>query len=167
MCQLVQYNPLLSDYLRNCNSWVIDELVSLRPKVSLTVYTCKFLPDLYLLRFAYTWFSSNYRESWFVNMICKIEDNNTNENLTTSKPISLQTNLNTYCPQMFLHLCVILFTGGGGVPSQHASQVTWPGGSACGEVCVQGEAACIQGCWTDPHHRRYMGYYGIRSTSGR
>ena len=32
---------------------------------------------------------------------------------------------------MFLHLCIILFTGvGGGVASQHASQVTRPGRSA-------------------------------------
>ena len=29
---------------------------------------------------------------------------------------------------MFLHLCIILFTAG--LASQHASQVTWPGGSA-------------------------------------
>ena len=48
---------------------------------------------------------------------------------------------------MFLHLCVILFTEGEGVASQHASQVTWPkGGSACRQGGLHPEgSACRQG----------------------
>ena len=38
---------------------------------------------------------------------------------------------------MFLNLCVILFTGMG-VASRHASQVTWPRGSASKGVCIEG-----------------------------
>ena len=65
---------------------------------------------------------------------------------------------------MFLHLCVILFTGEG-VASQYASQVTWPGwGLHPGGSASGGSAS--RGGWADPPPR-YMGYYGIQSTSGR
>ena len=56
---------------------------------------------------------------------------------------------------MFLHLCVILFTGG--LASQNASQVTWLRGSASREVCLQG-GLHLGREQTPP---RYMGYYGI------
>ena len=71
---------------------------------------------------------------------------------------------------MFLQLCVILFTGG--LASQHASQVTWPGWSASsGVVRIQGGLhpgefcilrVCIQGgVGQTPEH------YRIRSISRR
>ena len=57
---------------------------------------------------------------------------------------------------MFLHLCVILFTGGRGwLTSQHASQVTWPGESASRGLQAGG------GRQTRP--LRYMGYYRIQA----
>ena len=47
---------------------------------------------------------------------------------------------------IFLHVSVILSTGGG-VASQHASRVTWPGGLLAGErlVCMQGEGCLHPG----------------------
>ena len=155
MCRLVQYNILLNDYSRNCNSWVIVELVSLGPKVSLTVYTCTFLLDLYLLRFVHTWFSSNYRESWFVNMICKIEDKDTNENLTTSKQILIFT-----AHKCFLHLCVILFTGEGEwLPRMHHRSHD-QGGLHLVWVCIQGRRTASRVVLQNPppSPRRYTGY---------
>ena len=59
---------------------------------------------------------------------------------------------------MFLHLCVILFTvfeGGVGFPECITGHMT-------GGVCIQGERG-----WADTSPPRYMGYYGIRSTSDR
>ena len=67
---------------------------------------------------------------------------------------------------MFLHLCVILFTGG--LTSQHASQVTR---LLSGGVCIRGGSesasggggsASGEGVWADIPS---LGYYGIRSTS--
>ena len=71
---------------------------------------------------------------------------------------------------MFLHLCVIRFTGGGSVSGGSASR-GWglhPGGSASrGRVCIRGVpigGVCIQGSLTVPPPIRY---YGIQSMSGR
>ena len=66
---------------------------------------------------------------------------------------------------MFLHLSVILFTGGGGwLPTMHHR----PHDKGQG-ICIQVGSACIRGGlhlggWGDPPKKRY---YGIRSTSGR
>ena len=87
---------------------------------------------------------------------------------------------------MFLHLCVILFAGGVSVPSCITCHMTRrvclqgevyihggvfiEGGSAFrGDLHPGGSASRVGsaywGCWADPP--RYMGYYGIGSTSGQ
>ena len=77
---------------------------------------------------------------------------------------------------IFLHLCVILFTGGGGLPpggslppggvciqgGLHPGGGSASGGSVCRGVCIWEESAS-RGGWADPP----IGYCGIRSTSGR
>ena len=60
------------------------------------------------------------------------------------------------------HRCLSVH-GGGGLPSQHASQVTWGGGVGQTSLGLPTEGdICI---WAPPPSPRYMGYYGIRSTS--
>ena len=76
---------------------------------------------------------------------------------------------------MFLHLCVILFTGRGGFLTCITGHMTGGKGSVSSGVCIQGESANSRACiqkgsasrgvrQTSP---RYMGYYWIRSTSRR
>ena len=71
---------------------------------------------------------------------------------------------------MFLHLCAILFTGGGrvGFPACITGHMTR--GSTSRLVCIRG--VCIGGGWGgrgvgQTLLPRHIGYYGIRSTSGR
>ena len=86
---------------------------------------------------------------------------------------------------MFLHLCVILFTGGGSASSGVCTGVIciqgesasrgvciqgdlYPRGSASRRVCIQGRGLhprgiCFQGGWAAPP----IGHYGMRSMSGR
>ena len=60
---------------------------------------------------------------------------------------------------MFLHLCVIPFTGGGGSLSQHASQVTWQGGLCPGGFSVQA-GLCLGGLdRAPPPHMVMSGRY--------
>ena len=81
-----------------------------------------------------------------------------------------------------LNLCVSLFTAGGGLASQYASQVMWPRGSASqgsggGGLpnppggtppgLPMGGSLHPGGGWADPPPSRYMGYYGTLSTSRR
>ena len=63
---------------------------------------------------------------------------------------------------MFLHLCVILFTGRGGFPACITGHMT--GGSVSSGVCIPGESAYRGVGHNSP---RYMGYYGIRPSSRR
>ena len=71
---------------------------------------------------------------------------------------------------MFLHLCVILFTGGVGFPACITGQMT-SGGLPPGEGRPLGDVypgrVCIQGALVlgRPPPPRYMGYYGIWLTS--
>ena len=59
---------------------------------------------------------------------------------------------------MFLHLCVILFTGG--VASQHALQVTQLGGGGSVSRGSTSRGVCIQGDWTDPPPPLNIPLYG-------
>ena len=70
---------------------------------------------------------------------------------------------------MFLHLCVILFTGGEGgwLPSMHHRSHD-QGSVFRGGVCLQGSSYRGQGLDRPPPRLMgHMVYYGIRSTRGR
>ena len=79
-----------------------------------------------------------------INIICSVVTLFSFRNLSRIVPILPPAN-KVWGKVMFLHLCVILFTGVEGLASQHASQVTWPRdvylqgeGSASRGVCLQG-----------------------------
>ena len=65
---------------------------------------------------------------------------------------------------MFLHLCVILFTGRGVLtsPSKHATQVTWPGG-----VWIQGGGSASRGSGSRGVGQIPQIHGILRPTSGR